>query len=42
MVFRVLFEKARPYESIAPASQIKGPGLSQSLQNSLKIQLKNQ
>ena len=42
MVFRVLVEKARPYESIAPANQIKGPGPSRSLQNSLKIQVKNQ
>ena len=42
MVFRVLVEKAGPYESIAPANQIKGPGPSRSLQNSLKIQLKNQ
>ena len=42
MVFWVLVEKAGPYESIAPASQIKGPGPSRSLQKSLKLQLKNQ
>ena len=42
MVFRVLVEKARPYESIAPANQNKGPGPTRSLQNSLKIQVKNQ
>ena len=38
MGFRVFVEKAGPYESIAPASQIKGPGPSRSFQKSLKIQ----